>query len=94
VEAVVCELRREHPRWGPLRLRHELGRMGRIAAVPSRMSVHRILVRHGLIEPRSRRRRRDSYLRWQREQPMQLWQLDIVGGLMLICGFRRRVRTR
>ena len=24
VETAVCELRREHPRWGPLRLRHEL----------------------------------------------------------------------
>jgi transposase-like protein len=24
VEAAVCELRREHPRWGPLRLAHDL----------------------------------------------------------------------
>jgi transposase len=38
VEAAVCELRREHPRWGPLRLVHELGRAG-VAPVPSRMSV-------------------------------------------------------
>jgi transposase InsO family protein len=60
--------------------------------VPSRMTVHRILVRHGLIEPRSRRGR-DSYLRWQREAPMQLWQLDIVGGLLLIDGTECKVVT-
>jgi hypothetical protein len=28
VEAAVCELRREHPRWGPTRLHHELVRSG------------------------------------------------------------------
>jgi transposase len=28
VETAVCELWREHPRWGPLRLAHELGRLG------------------------------------------------------------------
>jgi transposase len=28
VETAVCELRREHPRWGPRRLAHELGRVG------------------------------------------------------------------
>ena len=51
VEAAVCEMRREHPRWGPLRLAHELGKAG-VVPVPSRMSVYRVLVRHGLIEPR------------------------------------------
>lgn len=28
VEALVCELRRDHPRWGPRRLRFEVGRRG------------------------------------------------------------------
>ena len=50
VEAAVCEMRREHPKWGPLRLAHELGKAG-VSPVPSRMSVYRVLVRHGLIEP-------------------------------------------
>jgi transposase len=86
VEAAVCELRREHPRWGPLRLVHELGRVGQVCPVPSRMSVHRILVRHGLITPRARRRKRSDYVRWQRPEPMQLWQLDIVGGVWIDDG--------
>ena len=86
VETAVCELRRHHPRWGPRRIRHELGVDGCPGPVPSRMTVHRILVRHGLIDPTTRKRRRDSYRRWQRDTSMQLWQMDIVGGLMLDDG--------
>jgi transposase len=79
VEAAVCEARREHPRWGPVRIVHELRRAG-VVPVPSRMSVYRVLVRHGLVEAGQRKRRKDSYLRWERDEPMALWQLDIVGG--------------
>lgn len=50
VEAVVCELRRKHPRWGPRRIAHVLEGSGAVAPVPSRMTVYRILVRHGLVE--------------------------------------------
>jgi transposase InsO family protein len=61
--------------------------------VVSRSTVYRILVRHGLIEPRSRRRRRSDYLRWERDAPMQLWQLDIVGGVFLTDGTEWKVVT-
>lgn len=84
VEAAVCELRRKHPRWGPRRIAHVLERSGTVAPVPSRMTVYRILVRHGLVEPGVRRRKRSDYKRWQRDRPMQLWQMDIVGGVMLV----------
>ena len=43
-------------RWGPRRIEFELGRNGCPGPVPSRMTVYRILVRHGLIEPVRRRR--------------------------------------
>jgi transposase InsO family protein len=46
--------------------------------------VNRILVRHGLVLQRKRKRPRDSYARWQRSVAMQLWQLDIVGGVWLV----------
>jgi transposase InsO family protein len=85
VEAAVCELRRQHPGWGPLRLQHELQRRG-VASVPSRAGIYRILVRHHLVEPGRRRRRRSDWRRWEREAPMQLWQLDIVGGIQLADG--------
>ncbi|MFE3416697.1 IS481 family transposase [Streptomyces mirabilis] len=84
VEAAVCELRRKHPRWGPRRIAHVLERSGAVSPVPSRMTVYRILVRHGLVEPGVRRRKRSDYKRWQRDAPMQLWQMDIVGGVMLV----------
>jgi transposase InsO family protein len=92
VETAVCELRREHPRWGPRRLAHELGRAG-MEPVPSRMTVYRILVRHGLVEVRKRGRRREDYTRWERDAPMALWQLDIVGGVFLADGREVKVVT-
>src|SRR3954467_5629898 len=52
--------------------------------MPSRATVHRSLVRHGLVIPRARRRKRSDYVRWQRPAAMQLWQLDIVHGPMLV----------
>ena len=38
VEALVCELRRHHPRWGTRRIAFELGRHGCPEPVPSRMT--------------------------------------------------------
>jgi transposase len=92
IEAVVCELRRAHPRWGPLRLAHELAKTGVVPA-PSRMSVYRVLVRHGLIGPQPRKRPKDSYVRWERDAPMALWQLDIVGGVLLADGTEAKIVT-
>jgi transposase InsO family protein len=82
VEARVCELRRQHPGWGPRRLGYELARGGLAQAeVPSRAAIWRILVRNQLIDPRPRRRR--EFARWERQAPMQLWQLDVMGGVWL-----------
>jgi transposase InsO family protein len=85
LEARVCELRRDHPRWGAQRILHELMRGPTPAeGLPSRATVHRILLRHGLVVGRSRRRKRSEYVRWQRPAPMALWQLDIVYGPRLV----------
>lgn len=54
------------------------------AGVPSTRTINRVPVRQGLVESRSRQRPRDSYRQWQRPGPMQLWQLDIVGGVMFV----------
>ena len=55
-------------------------------ALPSERTINRILARQGLVLPRPRKRPRDSYRRWQRPGPMQLWQIDIVGGVMIADG--------
>jgi hypothetical protein len=44
------------------------------------------LVRHGLIEPGKRRRRRSDYKRWERGRSMELWQMDVVGSIHLADG--------
>ena len=93
VEALICELRRNHPRWGARRLLFELGRQGCPGPIPSRITVHRILVRHGLVDPVSRRRKREDYRRWERDRPMELWQMDIVGGVELADGREAKVVT-
>jgi transposase InsO family protein len=85
-------MRREHPRWGPVRIVHELARAG-VVPVPSRMSAYRALVRHGLVQPGARRRRKDIYQRWEREAPMALWQLDIMGGAFLADGTEAKIVT-
>ena len=58
VGAAICELRRNHPRWGQRRIEFELGRNGCPGPVPYLSTIYRVLVRHGLIDPIPRRRRR------------------------------------
>ena len=85
VEAHLCELRRQHPGWGQRRLAHELARAG-IDPPPGLTSIYRALVRNGLIQPKARRRPKASYRRWERARPMELWQLDVMGGIWLVDG--------
>jgi transposase InsO family protein len=85
VEVKVAEMRREHPRWGAKRIRMELLRKPVAGVVvPSTATINRVLTRQGLVLPRPRKRPRDSYIRWERPAPMQLWGMDIVGGVMLV----------
>jgi transposase InsO family protein len=91
VEALACEMRRAHPRWGARRIAFELARSG-VTAPPSRATVHRMLVRNGLVRHQEQQHRR-KYRRWQREAPMHLWQLDLVGGVFLNGGRECKMLT-
>ncbi len=93
VEAVVLELRRVHRFWGPRRIVQELGRRRLVAVMPSESAVYRCLVRAGLIEPDRRRRRSERFKRWERAAPMELWQMDVVGGFLLADGSRVKALT-
>jgi transposase InsO family protein len=85
VEVRVAELRRAHPRWGAKRIRLEMLKAPVPGmAVPSSRTVNRILIRRGLLTARPRKRPRESYRRFERPGPMQLWQIDIVGGVWLV----------
>lgn len=91
-EARICELRRQHPGWGPRRIEHQLAKAG-TQPIPSRSAIYRCLRRHGLTQLRRRRKRRDEFRRWERERPMQLWQMDVMGGVELADGTELKVVT-
>lgn len=90
VEARIVELRTQHPGWGPRTLEHRLDREG-FVPVPGRSSIYRALVRHGLITAQARRRKRSDYKRWERARAMELWQMDIVGGVRLVGGSEAKI---
>ena len=90
VEARIVALRRAHPGWGPRTIGHQLGREG-LVVVPGRSSIYRALVRHGLVVPQARRRKRADYRRWERSRAMELWQMDVVGGVRLADGSEAKI---
>jgi transposase InsO family protein len=92
VEAAVLELRRSRPYWGPRRLVFELAKR-KVSPVPSESGVYRALVRAGLIDPALRDRRSRKWKRWERGAPMELWQMDVVGGFPLADGTSAKALT-
>ena len=85
-------MRCSHPSWGPRRIVFELGRAGWVS-VPSESAVYRALVRLNLIDATGRRRRDRKWKRWERGAPMELWQMDTVGGFVLADGTRAKALT-
>jgi transposase InsO family protein len=92
VEVALVDLRRRHPSWGPRRLVYELMRVG-VEPVPSESGAYRALLRFGLIDPAARRPRDRKWKRWERGLPMELWQMDVVGGFLLADGRRAKALT-
>jgi transposase InsO family protein len=90
VEARVVAMRREHPGWGPKTVLFWLRKEG-IDPLPGRTSVERCLIRHGLVTPQARKRKRSDYKRWERSRAMELWQMDIVGGVRLADGGEAKI---
>lgn len=90
LEARIVEMRRAHPGWGPRTILVWLAREG-VFPLPGRTSVERCLVRHGLVTPQARRRKRSDYKRWERSRAMELWQMDIVGGVRLVDGSEAKI---
>jgi transposase len=85
VEVRIVELRRAHPSWGPRTIGYHLEKEG-VRPVPSRSAIYRTLIRHRLLEPQARRKRRSDYKRWERGKAMELWQMDVMGGVWLSDG--------
>jgi transposase InsO family protein len=88
VEVALVESRLAHPWWGPRRLSFELGRRG---SPVSESAAYRALARLNLVDPAARRPRDRKWKRWERGSPMELWQMDVVGGFVLADGTRAKV---
>jgi transposase InsO family protein len=74
LEARILALREVYPDWGARKLAVLLERQG--IELPS-STVHRVLLRHGLV--READRHRPAVRRFEREQPNELWQMDFKG---------------
>ena len=61
--------------------------------VPGRSSIYRCFKRHALIELQRRRKRRDQFRRFERDRSMQLWQMDVMGGVARGDGIEAKVVT-
>jgi transposase InsO family protein len=92
LEVMVLEMRRAHAYWGARRIAFELARK-RVEPAPSESAVYRCLVRAAVIDPMSRRRRRETWKRWERGTAMELWQMDVVHGFGLADGTAAKALT-
>lgn len=91
LEVRIIELRRNHPDWGPRTIFNALRK--ELENPPSKSAIYRCLLRHRLIDPKKRRRRRQDYKRWERSRPMELWQMDVMGSVRLSDGTQLSVVT-
>jgi transposase InsO family protein len=57
------------------------------------LSVQCLCQFQNLIEPRRRRKRKADFRRFERSKPMELWQADIMGGVVLASGRVLKVIT-
>jgi transposase InsO family protein len=73
-EQQVVELRRRYPDWGARKLRVLLQEQGVELA---RNTIHRILLRHGLVHPEDQHQ--PAVQRFERSRANELWQMDFKG---------------
>ena len=85
MEELVCEVRHRFPVWGGRKIRGFLLRQGH-SEVPAASTITAILRRRGLIEPADPLRR--SFLRFERDTPNELWQMDFKGWFQVASGHK------
>ena len=86
-EEALLELRGQHPSWGARKLLSRLTALGH-GSLPAASTVHRILQRHGLIEPEASAAAGRPWQRFERAAPNELWQMDFKGDFALANGQR------
>jgi transposase InsO family protein len=85
VEQRVLEMRRSHPAWGGRKIRARLLQLG-CPQAPAESTISDILRRHGLLH--LERPAPAPFVRFERPEPNQLWQMDFKGHVPLARGGR------
>lgn len=84
MEEAVLAVRDEHPAWGGRKIRRRLQDLGR-KEVPAASTITAILHRHGRIE-KEESLKRGAFVRFERSEPNELWQMDFKGEFRMING--------
>ncbi len=81
IEAAVLELRREHMRWGPRKLKWLLEQAEPAVAWPAASTIGEMLAREGLVVARKRRQRVPPYTRpfATAQESNRVWCVDFKG---------------
>jgi transposase InsO family protein len=85
IEAEVLAVRDAHPAWGARKIARCLERAGH--EPPATSTIHAILVRHGRVQPPPGSPV-GAFLRFEKEAPNLLWQMDFKGHRPLARGGR------
>jgi len=80
VDGIIC-LRSKYPSWGGKKLRQLLLNEGH-ENIPSLSTVNRILKREDMIDKKESEKRQ-AYIRFEREFPNELWQMDFKGYFLV-----------
>jgi transposase InsO family protein len=83
IEAAVLAVREANQAWGARKIKAYLERQGLV--MPAASTVHQILYRCGRIQPFPQAPGK-AWLRFEKEQPNQLWQMDFKGWIRLAGG--------
>ena len=89
IVAAIVELRRQHPSWGPRKLRGRLVLTRVDVRWPAASTIGEILRREGLSKKRPRRRRDQGAWQFPRtpaDQANRVWTADFKGEFRLGCG--------
>lgn len=78
---IIINIRNKFPAWGGRKLRQYLLYQG-LEDLPSESTFNRTLKRHGLIEKEASEKR-EHYIRFERDKPNELWQMDFKGHFQL-----------
>lgn len=81
IEQKVLKARAEHPTWGGRKLKRLLEKRGH-SAIPAASTITEILRRYDQIDP-AESAKRETYQRFEKDEPNEMWQMDFKGHFLL-----------